>query len=113
MPYGFMIREDGTVTIHESEATVVKKVYQRYLSGDSLGKIVDQLKEEQLPSPSGDDNWIRATVDKLLSNGKYVPFIINMDEFTRAKLIVPYQFRFARMHIQCPIYASFAPFLCP
>ncbi|MEN6471712.1 MAG: recombinase family protein [Clostridiaceae bacterium] len=85
MPYGFMVREDGAVTIHESEATVVKKVYQHYLTGDSLGKIVDWLKEEQFPSPSGNDNWTRATVDKLLSNGKYVPCIISMDEFTRVQ----------------------------
>ncbi|MEN6470140.1 MAG: recombinase family protein [Clostridiaceae bacterium] len=85
MPYGFMISEDGTVTIHESEATVVKKVYQHYLSGDSLGKIVDRLKEDQIPSPSENDNWTRATVDKLLSNGKYMPCIISMDEFTHVQ----------------------------
>lgn len=85
VPYGFMIGEDGTVTIHESEATVVKKMYQHYLSGDSLGKIADRLKSEHIPSPSGNDNWTRAAVDKLLSNGKYVPRIISMDEFTRVQ----------------------------
>lgn len=57
-------------------------MYQHYLSGDSLGKIVDRLKEERILSPAGNDNWTRATVDKLLSNGKYVPCIINMNEFT-------------------------------
>lgn len=56
-------------------------IFQSNLAGDSLGKIADQLSEKKIPSPTGKDGWSKAEIDKLLSNGKFVPHIISMEEF--------------------------------
>ena len=46
-----------------------------YLAGASLGKIVDMLFVKGILSPTGNLKWTRASVDKLLSNKKYVPLV--------------------------------------
>ena len=33
-------------------------------------------------SPTGNPTWGRAAIDKLLSNGRYVPHIIRFEKFT-------------------------------
>lgn len=45
-----------------------------------LRKIVDMLYVKDISSPKGNLKWIRAAVDKLLSNAKYIP-IVNMETY--------------------------------
>ena len=70
--YGYSKASDGNLVIYEKEARVVRLIFERYLAGDSLGKIVDALSEKKLPSPSGKVKWSCKVVDSLLSNEKYV-----------------------------------------
>ncbi|MEA4961981.1 recombinase family protein [Lutispora sp.] len=70
--YGYSKAFDGSLAIHEKEARVVRFIFERYLAGDSLRKIVDALAEKRLPSPSGKVKWSCKVVDSLLSNEKYV-----------------------------------------
>ncbi|MDD4295847.1 MAG: recombinase family protein [Ruminiclostridium sp.] len=70
--YGYSKAPDGSLTINEKEAQTVRFIFDRYLTDDSLGKIVDALAEKKVPSPSSKDRWSRKTVDGLLSNEKYV-----------------------------------------
>lgn len=51
---------------------VVRLIFERYLAGDSLGKIVGLLAEKKLPSPSGKGKWSCKVVDSQLSNEKYI-----------------------------------------
>lgn len=69
--YGYDTGPDGELAINPDEAVVVRWIFERYLSGDSLGKIAAGLEEQGIPSPTGKPKWNRETLNKLLSNEKY------------------------------------------
>lgn len=66
---------DEEIIIHEEKADIVRSIFEYYLAGASLGKIVDMLFAKGIPSPTGKSKWIRAAIDKLLANKKYVPIV--------------------------------------
>lgn len=51
--YGYDVDANGELAVNIDEAAVVRWIFDRYLSGDSLGKIADGLKERGIPSPGG------------------------------------------------------------
>ena len=80
IPYGFMQKPTG-IFIEPQQANVVKQIYQRYLEGDSLEGIADFLFQEGIPSPQGKERWTRPVINNLLSNQKYVGYIIDFTDF--------------------------------
>ena len=81
IPYGFDLTSIGTLEIKESEAETVRMIFDYYLAGASLGKVVDMLYKKQIPSPTGKAKWTRAAVDHVLSNSKYIS-IVGFEFFT-------------------------------
>jgi hypothetical protein len=74
LPYGYVL--DGEkIVIHEERVNTVRSIFEYYLAGASLGKIVDMLFVRGVSSPTGKSKWTRAAVDKLLSNKKYIPIV--------------------------------------
>ena len=69
--YGYEVGPDGELTVNPEEAKIVRRIFERYLAGDSLGKIVAGLEKQGIPSPTGRPRWNREAIDKLLSNEKY------------------------------------------
>ena len=69
--YGYTVGSDGQLVINSDEAQIVRWIYERYLAGDSLGKIAAGLERQGIPSPTGKSKWNREAIDKLLSNEKY------------------------------------------
>lgn len=63
---------------------MIRMIFDYYLSGASLGKVVDMLSEKRIPSPTGKERWTRAAIDKLLSNTKYIP-IVGMEKYMSAQ----------------------------
>ncbi|WP_418971953.1 recombinase zinc beta ribbon domain-containing protein [Allofournierella sp.] len=61
-------------------------MYQRYIDGASLGTITNELEANQVTSLSGSPKWSRSVIDKMLSNGKYVPYAIPMELFVAAQI---------------------------
>ena len=88
LPYGYVLI-DGEITVQEEKADVVRSIFDAYLAGASLGKIVDMLFAKGILSPTGKTKWTRAAVDKLLANKKYIPLVgikIYMDtQFEKAR----------------------------
>ena len=78
IPYGFTLTSSGTLEINRSEANVVRMIFDFYMAGASLGKVVDMLHAKQISSPTG------KAVDHLLSNGKYIA-VIGMEKFMDAQ----------------------------
>ena len=74
IPYGYVLVGEG-IAIHEERADVVRSIFEYYLAGASLGKIVDMLFAKGIASPTGNSKWTRAAVDKLLANKKYIPIV--------------------------------------
>ena len=74
LPYGYVL--DGEeIVVYEEKADVVRNIFEYYLAGASLGKIVDMLFAKGILSPTGNPKWTRAAVDKLLANKKYIPIV--------------------------------------
>lgn len=84
IPYGFTLVSSGMLEVNKSEADVVHMIFDYYMAGASLGKVVDMLYTKQIPSPTGKEKWTRAAVDHLLSNGKYIA-IIGLEKFMGAQ----------------------------
>lgn len=73
------------MVVNQPEAEVVNFIFDQYLLGHSLGGIAKLLAEKQIVSPTGNPAWGRAAIDKLLSNGRYVPHIISFKKFTEVQ----------------------------
>lgn len=69
--YGYTLSPNGELEINPREAKVVCWIFERYLSGDSLGRIATGLEKQGILSPTGRPKWNREAIDKLLSNEKY------------------------------------------
>ncbi len=69
--YGYTVGSDGELVINPDEAKVVRWIFERYLTGDSLGKIASGLEQQGILSPAGRPKWSREAINKLLSNEKY------------------------------------------
>ena len=80
LPYGFMRASDSHIILDPQKANIVKTIYQQYLSGMSLGRIADFLFEQQIPSPKGKDRWTQPVLSNILSNQKYIGYIVSFDD---------------------------------
>lgn len=69
--YGYIVGSDGQLVVNSEEAQIVCWIFERYLAGDSLGKIASGLERQGILSPTGKSKWNREAIDKLLSNEKY------------------------------------------
>ena len=66
IPYGFTLTNSGGLETNKSEAENVALIFNFYMAGASLGKVVDMLYAKQIPSPTGKAKWTRAAVDHLV-----------------------------------------------
>jgi len=74
--YGYYNSPDNDILINESEAAIVKKIFNLYLSGYSIIAIVRELENEHITSPTGKDKWPKRTIDTILSNEKYIGNVV-------------------------------------
>jgi len=68
---GYRKGEDGNPEIVPEEAEIIRKIYRRYLAGDSLNTIAEMLTADRIPTPTGNSKWSPCTVKRILTNEKY------------------------------------------
>ena len=68
---GYRRGSDGKPEIDPDQAVVVKRIYERFLAGDSLATIANDLNTDGIPTPSGIGQWQRGTIESILTNEKY------------------------------------------
>ena len=61
LPYGYVLIE-GEIAVHEEKKNVVCSIFDAYLAGASLGKIVDMLFAKGILSPTGKTKWTTAAL---------------------------------------------------
>jgi DNA invertase Pin-like site-specific DNA recombinase len=75
LPYkrflGYEKGADDRPKIVESEAKIVREMYQMYLRGMTIRQIAKSLTEQRIPTPSGKEVWSVSTVKSILTNEKY------------------------------------------
>ncbi len=69
-PYGFRL-VNGTLIIQESEAEIVRLIFDRYLSGCSKAEIAAELHGMMVPTRSDVPCWGSKTIHHILSNERY------------------------------------------
>lgn len=82
-PYGYMKDEKNKnqLIVNPEEAPIVKKIFQMYSNGNTMGQIAEKLKKEKVYCPSykafeknknGDYGWTYSTISKILKNKMYL-----------------------------------------
>ena len=89
IPYGYYIAPNGHVAIDQEKANIVRMIYQQYLFGMSLDGIADFLLKKDIPSPKGRSRWTQPVLSNLLSNQKYIGYIVSFDDFFLVQKVSP------------------------
>lgn len=74
--YGYNKSEVGNLIINNEQATVVKSIFNLYLSGYSVDMIINKLENSSIESPTGKEKWSKRTIQKILTNEKYIGNVI-------------------------------------
>ena len=81
MPYGY--RKEGTsMVIVESEAKVIRYIFNLYLQGKSLKDIADELTKSEVPKKDGTTTWDRATIRYIITNTTYKGDVLLQKSYT-------------------------------
>ncbi|MDU5532565.1 recombinase family protein [Ruthenibacterium lactatiformans] len=63
---------DGVLQIVPEEAEIVRMIFDLYVHGNSVRKIQKYLESHGLKTVTGKSEWSISTIDRMLSNEKYV-----------------------------------------
>jgi len=64
----YTLEQWGTYHIIESEAEIVREIFNRFDSGESLRSIAEELNRRGVPTPRGGLLWVHTTVRGILTN---------------------------------------------
>ncbi len=79
---GYDKDENGRLVVVESEAVIVRKIFELYLNGFGVRKIKKYLEENGIKTVTGKEVWSTSTIDRILSNEKYVGDVLMQKSFT-------------------------------
>lgn len=91
LSFGYRIM-NGTLTVHDAEAEVVKQIYSDYLSGISYQTIAEKLSAGDISYKADSTLWNKHMVKRMLENPRYIgqkglPAIIDENSFQVAAAI--------------------------
>lgn len=79
--YAYDEGEDGQPRIIESEAAVIRRINDEFLSGRSLPMIKDGLEADKILTPKGGNVWAVSAIRNLLKNEKYCGDVLMQKTF--------------------------------
>ena len=80
---GYTKNKAGQLVIVEDEAEIVRLIYSLYLAGNGCWKIKRYLEKNGIKTVSGKDEWSTSTIDRILSNEKYVETLITQKSYVK------------------------------
>mgnify|MGYP002706582621 FL=1 len=86
-PFGYRMQL-GEIVIDEAEALLVQEIFKRYTAGESLGKLTEALRQQDVPYDE-DRIWNKNMVARILADQRYTgieeyPKIIEPDQLSIA-----------------------------
>ena len=69
---GYGRDENGNLVIIEEEAKMVRLIYDLFLQGYGCRKIKKHLEDHGIKTVAGKEQWSTSTIDRILSNEKYI-----------------------------------------
>ena len=85
-PYGFE-RLDGKLVEIETEAALIREIFDTVGSGTSLIRVASDLNERNIPTKRG-KKWMEGTIKYIIHNPVYVDRIITAEVFDKASAAV-------------------------
>lgn len=115
--YGYQY-QNGTIVIHPEEIKVIKRIFNEYLSGQSLLQIADRLNDEHIEYMPDVYGWNKSRIKRLIEDERYFgakgyqPII---DEDTHKTLVQIKSEKNTQKHIdrKSDIFNLGVPVVCP
>ncbi|MHC6181015.1 recombinase family protein [Clostridium sp. JNZ X4-2] len=82
--YVYKHNEKGELVIDEAQAEVVRKIFHLYLSGYSIGLIINELECVNIKTLRGKNKWPKRAIQTILANEKYIGNVILRKIYTGA-----------------------------
>ena len=79
---GYTKGKDGELKIVPEEAEIVQKIFELYLQGNGVCKIKRYLEEHGIKTVTGKTEWSTSTIDRILSNEKYIGQVLMQKTYT-------------------------------
>ena len=83
--YGFDLK-DGQMTVNETEAAVIRRIFELYLQGLGMQAIAKILNEDGVPRRYGQEKWHHSTVKYVLNNERYMGDALLQKKYTTETL---------------------------
>ena len=69
--YGYRKGPDGKPEIIPEQAIIVRRIYHRYLTGQSVGQIRKDLEADGIPTHRGNNEWAENNIQQIIRNERY------------------------------------------
>lgn len=79
---GYTKDAEGQLVIIPEEAEIVRKIFSLYLEGNGVRKIKRYLEEHGIKTVTGKAEWSTSTIDRMLSNEKYMGTLLLQKTYT-------------------------------
>ena len=79
---GYTKGKDGVLQIVPEEAAIVRKIFDLYLQGNGVRRIKRYLEEKGIKTVTGKAEWSTSTIDRILSNEKYIGQVLMQKTYT-------------------------------
>ncbi|MCB6365032.1 recombinase family protein [Intestinibacillus massiliensis] len=79
---GYTKGPDGELKVVPEEAEIVRKIFELYLQGNGVRKIKRYLEEHGIKTVTGKAEWSTSTIDRMLSNEKYIGQVLMQKTYT-------------------------------
>ena len=79
---GYTKDKDGKLVIVPEEAEIVRKIFELYLQGNGVRRIKRYLEINNIKTVTGKSEWSTSTIDRMLSNEKYIGDALLQKTFT-------------------------------
>ena len=79
---GYAKGADGVLKVVPEEAEVVRKIFELYVQGNGVRKIKRYLEENGIKTVTGKSEWSTSTIDRILSNEKYIGQVLMQKTYT-------------------------------
>ena len=79
---GYTKGPDGVLQIVPEEAEIVRKIFEFYIQGNGVRKIKKYLESHGIKTVTGKTEWSTSTIDRMLSNEKYVGQVLMQKTYT-------------------------------
>ena len=79
---GYTKGSDGILKIFPEAAAIVRKIFDLYLEGNGVRKIKKYLDTHHIKTATGQATWSTSTIDRMLSNEKYIGIVVMQKTYT-------------------------------